>query len=114
MTAPEISGIIPGTCKCYLIWKKGLCRCVFFSDFFSEGEVILNYPVGLNAITYILFFKFIYFIYFYFWLFWVSVAARGLFSSCSERGLPFVAVHGLLSAVASLVAEHGLYAHGLQ
>ena len=30
------------------------------------------------------------------------------FSSCSERGLLFVAVHGLLIAVASLVAEHGL------
>ena len=30
------------------------------------------------------------------------------FSSCSERGLLFVVVHGLLIAVASLVAEHGL------
>ena len=30
------------------------------------------------------------------------------FSNCGERGLPFVAVHGLLIAVASLVAEHGL------
>ena len=30
------------------------------------------------------------------------------FSSCGEQGLLFVAVHGLLIAVASLVAEHGL------
>ena len=30
------------------------------------------------------------------------------FSSCSERGLLFVAVRGLLIAVASLVAEHRL------
>ena len=30
------------------------------------------------------------------------------FSSCSKRGLLFVAVRGLLTAVASLVAEHGL------
>ena len=30
------------------------------------------------------------------------------FSSCSERGLLFVVVHGLLTAVAFLVAEHGL------
>ena len=30
------------------------------------------------------------------------------FSSCSERGLLFVAVCGLLIAMASLVAEHGL------
>ena len=45
---------------------------------------------------------------FYFWLRWVFVAAHGLFSSCGERGLLFIAVHGLLIAVASLVAEHGL------
>ena len=42
------------------------------------------------------------------------LAALGLrccvraFSSCGERGLLFVEVHGLLIAVASLVAEHGL------
>ena len=30
------------------------------------------------------------------------------FSSCSECGLLFFVVHGLLIAVASLVAEHGL------
>ena len=30
------------------------------------------------------------------------------FSSCGERGLLFIAVHRLLVAVASLVAEHGL------
>ena len=30
------------------------------------------------------------------------------FSSCGERGPPFVAVHQLLIAVASLAAEHGL------
>ena len=30
------------------------------------------------------------------------------FSSCGELGLLFVAVRGLLIAVASLVAEHGL------
>ena len=30
------------------------------------------------------------------------------FSSCSERGLLFLAVRGLLIVVASLVVEHGL------
>ena len=35
------------------------------------------------------------------------------FSSCGERGLLFVAVLGLLIAVASHVAEHGLQARGL-
>ena len=57
---------------------------------------------------------FILFVYFYFWLRWVFVAARGLFSSCGEWGLLFVELHGLLIAVASLVAEHRLQAHGLQ
>ena len=57
--------------------------------------------------------KFIYFIYLF-------LAALGLhccvraFSSCGEQGLLFVAVHGLLVAVASLVAEHCLQVQGLQ
>ena len=51
--------------------------------------------------------KFIYFIYLF-------LAALGLrcctraFSSCSKQGLLFIAVHGLLVAVVSLVVEHGL------
>ena len=45
------------------------------------------------------------------------LAALGLccctqaFSSCGEQGLLFVAVRGLLTAVASLVADHRLQAH---
>ena len=49
------------------------------------------------------------FILFYF--FWAALGlcccARA-FSSCGERGLLLIAVRGLLIAVASLVAEHGL------
>ena len=45
--------------------------------------------------------------FFFFWLRWVFVAV-----SCGERGLKwgllFIAVQGLVIAVASLVAEHGL------
>ena len=47
-------------------------------------------------------------LFIYFWLRWVFVAVRGLFSSCGEQGPLFVVVRGLLIAVASLVAEHGL------
>ena len=61
-----------------------------------------------------------------YWLFLISFFLRNLFiiclflavlglhccawafSSCGERGLLFVAVHGLLIVVASLVVEHGL------
>ena len=62
-----------------------------------------------NGIFFKVFFKnlFILFII-YFWLCWVFAAARWLFSSCGEPGLLFVVVCGLLIAVASLVAEHGL------
>ena len=42
--------------------------------------------------------------FFFFWLHWVFVAACGL---------SLVAASGLLTAVTSLVAEHGLQAHGL-
>ena len=54
---------------------------------------------------------FFFFLYKFTYLF---LAAFGLrcctraFSSCGERGLLFLAVHGLLIAVASLVVEHGL------
>ena len=43
----------------------------------------------------------------YFWLHRVFVAARGLSLVVASGGYS-VAVHGLLIAVASLVAEHGL------
>ena len=36
------------------------------------------------------------------------------FSSCSKRGPLLTTVHGLLIAVASPAAEHGLQARGLQ
>ena len=46
----------------------------------------------------------------YLFLFLAALGVRccGAFSSCSEQGLLFVAVRGLLIVVASLVAEHGL------
>ena len=57
----------------------------------------------------------IYTIYLFIYLFiYLYLAALGLcccaqaFSSCDEWGLLFVALCGLLVAVASLVAEHGL------
>ena len=58
--------------------------------------------VGLNIFFLFLTNLFIY----YFWLHWVFVAWA--FSSCGERGLLFIVVHGLLIVVASLVAEHRL------
>ena len=68
-----------------------------------------NYITGLNRKT--VFFYLFYLKYLFIYLF---LDALGLhccawaFSSCDERGLLFVAVRGLLIAVSSLAAEHGL------
>ena len=48
---------------------------------------------------------------FFIYLFLAALGLRccvGALSSCGEWGLLFIAVHGLLIAVASLVVEHGL------
>lgn len=37
-----------------------------------------------------------------------SLLLPGLFSRCGKVGLPFVAVHGLLTVVASLAVKHSL------
>ena len=56
----------------------------------------------------VFFYKFIYlFIYLFLAALGLDFCTRA-FSSCGEQGLLFVAVCGLLIAVASLVAEHGL------
>ena len=63
--------------------------------FFKQGTVLFI-------------FKFIYlFIYLFLAVLGLCCSAQA-FSSCGERGLLFLAVHGLLIAVVSLVAEHGL------
>ena len=52
----------------------------------------------------------------YFILFLAALGLRccaRAFSSCGQRGLLFVAVRGLLIAMASLVAEHRLQARRL-
>ena len=54
---------------------------------------------------------FIFKIYLFIYLFLAALGLRccaRAFSSCSEQRLLFVAVCGLLIAVASLVAEHGI------
>ena len=71
-----------------------------FSFFFSFNQVSPWGPffLKINLFIYII----------YFWLQWVFIAACGLFSSCGEWGLLFIAMRGLLIAVASPVAEQGL------
>ena len=47
-------------------------------------------------------------LFIYFWLHWVFVAVHGLSLVAVGGELVFVVAHGLLIAVASLVAEQGL------
>ena len=49
-----------------------------------------------------------FFIYFYLFLAVLGLRCAQAFSRSGERGLLFVAVRGLLTAVASLFVEHGL------
>ena len=82
-------------------------------------QFVQVYFVFLRSVLQVFLNKFI-----YFWLRWVFTAVHGLSIvavsnySLRQRGLLFVAVHGLLTAVASLVVEHGtrtsvVVAHGL-
>ena len=48
------------------------------------------------------------YLFVYFWLSLCLRCCAWVFSSCGEQGLLFVAMRGLLIAVASLVEEHGL------
>ena len=55
--------------------------------------------------------KFLFFLNKFIYLFLVALGLccmQSFLSSCGERGILFIAVRGLLIAVASLVAEHGL------
>ena len=48
------------------------------------------------------------FFFFFFLLYWVSIAAHRLSLVVEREGYSFVAVHGLLIALISPVAQHGL------
>ena len=84
-------------------WMK-LCLCCHAGSFLID----LSQGIILSIIDFLMFSSYSDNIYIYF------LAALGLrccaraSSSCGERGLLFVAVRGLLIAVASLIAEHGL------
>ena len=79
-------------------------------------------PFGLKTPLYYFFFLsflkllifLVYLILFFIFLIFIFLAALVLrccawaFSSCGEQGLRFVAAHGLLTVVASLVVEHRL------
>ena len=79
----------------------------------AQAFLSLRNPQGCNNLLLHLFIHSFIYLYLFLAALGLCCCARA-FSSCGERGLLFVAVRRLLIAVASLVAEHGLWARGLQ
>ena len=82
-----------------------------FAHFVFLCHILVNFAI---LQTFSLLFCLLWWSVIFFFLINLFLAASGLcccvraFSSCSERGLLFVTMHGLLIVVASLVAEHVL------
>ena len=80
-------------------YKELLATC---KSNFQKG-----FSSALDQCTYPSFLSFLKFIYLFMAVLDLHCCTRAFFS-CSERGLLFAVVRGLLIAVASLVVEHGL------
>ena len=70
--------------------------------------------VFVHKDVYLFYYLFIFKIFIYFSAVLGLYCCTRAFSSCGERGLLFIALCRLLTAVAYLVAEHGLQAHTFQ
>ena len=94
--------------------EKNPVECRAHHKAFPSNLVYFVYSLMPSNICFwivILQFFFYIYTYIYIYLFWAVLGLRcctRAFSSCGKRGLLFVAVRGLLIAMASLVAEHRL------
>ena len=91
----------------YFVKQHQISMCIFILIFQSKVPFSLNpYLYGLFILSFLVFLIHL-FIYLFLAMLGLRCCARA-FSSCNERGLLFVAVHKLLTVVASLVVEHRL------
>ena len=95
----QLSHKSPTSFSFSLLLKPALTWCRISS--------LASYVLMFILLSFFFFNTFIYFIYLFLAALGLRCCARA-FSSCGEWGLLFVAVCGLLIAVSSLVAEHGL------
>ena len=72
----------------------------------THTHIYIYIYIYIYIFIYYYFLNLFYFIYF--WLHWVFVAVRGLSLVAASGGYSTLPLRGLLIAVASLVAEHGL------
>ena len=91
----------------YIVFIKILC-----TDKHAQSRIISFNQLSKKVSHLYFFFNFIY-LFLLFAVLGLSCCALA-FSSLASRGYSLVAVHGLLNAGASLVAEHRLQACGLQ
>ena len=102
-----------------------LYRFYFLLFFFCPGcklqfniQCIPNRTIGNTISAYlalVCLFIYLFILFIYFWLHWVSIAAHGLSLVAASGGYSSLRCTGFfLIAVASLVVEHRLQAHGLQ
>ena len=85
------------------------CGCTIL----HSHQQCMRVPITPHPHQYLLFSMFFLKIYLFLATLGLHCCARA-FSSCGKRELLLVAVHGLLIAVASLVAEHKFQVHRLQ
>ena len=69
---------------------------------------MISYPASITPLNSFCLFVCFGFFFFVFWLRWVLVAVLGLSLVAASQGYSLLLVRGLLTAVASLVAERGL------
>ena len=125
--ATEQTRVLRNFCSCSVIPNKNSTSkilnkigIILFNEKFRFIFVCQNFNLRWRYLALIMSSFFVclllmnlFFIYLFLAVLGLRCCAR-VFSSCGERWLPFLAVRGLLIAVASLIVEHKLQARGLQ
>ena len=93
--------------KSNCIQRSAMAQKIIHNNPTAKESAVNNFDVFIIILSRLFFFRDFYLFYYKFiYLIHLFLAALGL--RCCAQALFFVVVHGLLMAVASLVAEHGL------
>ena len=90
-------------------WSDGGAEVTWTDHVFCVFLLSYTTLLGVSPSPNFFFFQFYFFkMFIYFWLCWAFIATRGLSLVAVSGAYSLVVVLGLLTAVASLVVEHGL------